>query len=156
GDAALDGHERSSSVRAFAPYRCDGGKTKRVWNHGMGSGFRTVPSGTKRRLTQNIHFRGPKKRRDTLTVTVSGVTHNHSTSGSSQLEVTVNGRPMRPTEFGLEVPFSANTGVGAPDAHTLQFCRKVNRGKKRVRVRLEALGGDVHVEGALVHAELNN
>lgn len=146
--AAAGNGERDAQAGGRAPgalaakadvdvYRCDGGKQKRVYNRIVNTPF-TFGEGPQVSLPgAEATFRGPRRGRDTVSVTFSAETQlRNSTDGDKfdwiGLEVLLDGVPMRP----VGPPSSVMAISGSPyyAMNAAQFCGKVRRGVHKITV----------------------
>lgn len=151
-DGSRKGHETSS--RKLTAFSCNGGATKAVRNIGVFDGSFTVPAGDTRRLPGTIKLKGPKKRKDVVSVTLTG----NVGLGSSSIafaDVLVDGKPLRPGTLTSSVIVADSE----PNTHTMaaaQFCGKIGKGRHNVKIRFRDTGNGHHYDSVVAHVEQNN
>lgn len=93
-----------------------------------------------------VQLNGPKTGTDTLLVTFSAETY-YTGSGWMPLEVRINGVPMQPfANNGSPFAFASKAQY---QSNSAQFCAKVGKGIKTIRVRVGTTGGPATDSGWL-------
>lgn len=146
----------ATAARAIAPFSCDGGAVTRTWDRGIANDYLRLDPGTHKNLPGSFTVRGPQKGKATLGVSVAGTTYLDTAGAGLEMQVLVDGQPIRPGNFAQPVIYSsgpAGYGTGAA-----QFCVQLGKGRHNVRVNVgptsTTSGG--YVGPMDVRAELSN
>ena len=137
------GQASSAAARADEPVRvlhCDGGRNINMRSRIVNTPFMFGETATNAEDIAvpgaGLVVKGPKKGRDTLLITFSAEAQLGGSSDDLSdwmgLEVHVNGSPIQPyTAAGDVVAFTSQPDY---NAHSLQFCTRVKRGKHKIQV----------------------
>lgn len=128
--------ETVSSAKLAVTDPCTGGKQKKAFSGGNSGWFSTSSSdfvpGT---LYQ---FKGPKKKKDTVFVTVTAPGTYSDLNDYGRVRVLLNGVDLAPSAGSSEYAYSDNNYASFAG----QYCAKVGKGNHRVRVELQAFDGN--------------
>lgn len=117
--------------------RCDGGQQKRVYNR-INNQYSVFNEGADFDVPgMELSVRGPKRGKDTLSITFSGESQLRGSSETDyydwmELEVLVNGTPIQP--FGPPSSPLAFTGSREYASNAAQFCTRIGRGMHHIKV----------------------
>ena len=158
GDAtAPDPARTASAQKALTGFSCNGGATRATRNIGIYDGFFQIPAGTTKALPGSMKFKGPKRGKDTVSVSVTGFGYLYAAYQIGAVTVTVDGKPLKPSTLGSPAYWMSAGNSDGYASGAAQFCGKVGKGRHTVRVRFTNTSGGSNwgLYSAVAHAELS-